>query len=256
MQEFSMYYLLREISINGVKSRPRDQDIIEIPYFQGIISSPWSSYRARNYPLDYFKYELQWYLNADPRDQRICKHAKMWNKLVQDDGRIFSNYGYYWFNPEYLGGMSGFDWVIHSLKEDPDTRQAYIPMNNASHAFIGNADFVCTKGIQFRIINGQLYCHVAMRSSDAILGLATDLPCFWALWLMVAQTLSVPTGKMIFSADSVHIYERHFAMVSQILRNGPLDVIFHRIPELTDAQDLIKQKFESPFGKWLTEVTL
>lgn len=256
MREYDVYYLLKEISINGIESRPRNQRILELPYFQGVIKSPWSNYKERKYPINYFKQELQWYLHANPYDQRICEHATMWNKLIQEDGRILSNYGYYWFNPEYMNGMSGFDWVLSILKSDPHSRQAYIPMNNFTHCFKGNADFVCTKGIQFRIINNKLLCHVAMRSSDAIFGLATDLPCFWALWNMLAVELDISKGDMIFSADSVHIYEHHFEMVSRILRAGPTDTVFYAIPEITDAQDLIQEKFQSPFGKWLTEAKL
>lgn len=256
MIEYDVYHLLKHISIQGTKTFPRDQEILEVMYFQGIIKSPWSNYTKRRYPIDYFRYEFQWYLNADPYDQRICKHATMWNKLVQKDGRILSNYGYYWFNKEYMNGLSGFDWVVNTLRLDPDSRQAYIPMNNFTHAFSGNPDFVCTKGIQFRLLDGKLHCHVAMRSSDAIYGLATDLPCFWALWIMVAIELGVPKGHMVFSADSLHIYAKHYPMVSDILRAGPLDTVFYSIPEMTDAQDLLQQKFESPFGKWLTEVKL
>lgn len=256
MKEYDVYDILMQIMVRGLKSSPHGKEILEIPYFQGYIICPWSSYPARKYPIDYFKREMQWYLGANPYDNRICKHAKMWLKIRQDDGRIFSNYGYYWFNKSYLNGMSGFDWVIHCLKSDRDSRQAYIPMNGAPHAFIGNKDFVCTKGIQFRIINNTLHCHVAMRSSDAIYGLATDLPCFFTLWAMVAVELQIECGDFVFSADSLHVYEQHFDMVHQLLDDGKREYIPVGAPGVESASDLIEGKFESEFGKWLLEAKL
>ena len=251
MEAYTVYDILKEITLKGRSSAPRGEVIKELNYFQGQILFPWSSYKARNYSSDYFKREFLWYLNADPYDQRICKFAKMWEKISQKDGRIFSNYGYYWFGPQ-----NGFQWVVDTLRADPDSRQAYIPMNSKEHAFKGNLDFVCTKGIQFRIINEELWIHVSMRSSDAIYGLGTDLPCFWTLWTMVAVELGMPLGRFIFSSDSVHVYEKHFKMVAKILEDGPFMLREIGYPVLASAQDLITGEFKSRFGRWLTRVSL
>jgi thymidylate synthase len=174
----------------------------------------------------------------------------MWGKLLQNDGRIFSNYGHFWFT------QGGFDWVVKTLSKDVDSRQAYIPMCNASHMFEGNKDVVCTKGIQFRMRHGFLNMHVSMRSSDAIYGLATDLPCFWTLWQMVACQMGVRIGEFIFSADSVHIYEKHYEMAEQMICEGELVHIHPEPPAVTSASDLINQQYMTPFGRWLTEVWL
>lgn len=254
MKSYSVYDILQEVATLGHKSSPRGQEVIDLEYFQGEIAAPFSNYKSRNYPMDYFKAEFQWYLNADPYDQRIFKHAKMWEKIQQVDGSILSNYGQYWF-----GWQDGFQWVVDTLTADPDSRQAYIAMNNHTHAFKGNPDFVCTKGIQFRIKDGHLNMHVDMRSSDAIYGLATDLPCFWFLWKMVGITLGVPFGKFVFSADSLHIYSRHYDMVRDILADGPGALVPISVPAIcdkTDVEDLLSGDFRSDFGKWLTTVKL
>jgi thymidylate synthase len=176
----------------------------------------------------------------------------MWKKLVQPDGAILSNYGYYWFGPQ-----NGFKWVCDTLKADPASRQAYIAMNNYSHAYPGNPDFVCTKGIQFRIKYGLVNMHVAMRSSDAIYGLGTDLPCFYTLWHMVCKELDRAPGKFIFSADSVHIYERHFEMTENIIKyDYDVDDILAPMPTITDVNDLLEGRYESKFGCWLMEAPL
>ena len=220
MRNYVIYDIWKKIMEEGRESSPRDQKIKELDYFQGYIDNPWSTYKARRYPINYAKREFQWYLGANPFDTRICKHAAMWGKIMQPNGRIFSNYGYYWFNKEYLNGLSGKDWVINILKKDPDSRQAYIPMNNKDHCFEGNKDVVCSKGPQFRIIDGALNIHVSFRSSDAVYGLGTDLPTYWWLWELVASELFIPRGQMIFSADSLHIYEKHWSMINQVIKDG------------------------------------
>ena len=248
MNTYKVNQIIEEIMSNGQVKYPRGQKILELQYFQGLIESPWSTYPSRKYPMDYCKREMQWYLGANPYDHRICNHAKMWTKIMQIDSGIFSNYGYYWFGPQ-----NGFQWVFDSPQNDADSRQADIAMNNYLHAFKDNKDFVCTKGIQFRLNGGYLDMHVAMRSSDAIYGLGTDLPCFTMLQNMVACELGVQVGHFIFSSDSIHVYSKHFEMAKRISTEQlePVDM-----PAITDTEDLITGTFESPFGEWLMEAPL
>jgi len=256
MKNYVVYDIWKEIMEHGRESSPRGQKIKELDCFQGTIDNPWSTYSARNYPLSYAKREFQWYLNADPYDDRIAKYAKMWSKIQQDTGEIFSNYGYYWFNPTYINGMSGFDWVVSTLLNDLDSRQTYLPMNNTDHLWVGNKDVVCSKGPQFRVINGALDIQVSFRSSDAVFGLGTDLPTYWWLWEMVALTLKLPRGRMVFEANSLHIYEPHWSMIEKVLLDGYSSFTPVDYPEITSVIDLISDNFKSDFGQWLQESPL
>jgi len=66
---------------------------------------------------------------------------------------------------------------------------------------------------------------VSMRSNDAVLGLANDVPAFTIFQELMALDLSEALGKpiglgdYIHQANSLHIYERHFSMVESILDN-------------------------------------
>lgn len=245
-----VYDIISEIMEKGITTKPRNLEIKEINYFSAVIDNPWSNYPARNYPIDYFKREMQWYLGADPFDLRICKYSKVWKKIIQSNGAIFSNYGYYWFGPQ-----KGYFNCLNTLKKDKYSRQAYLPMCSYLHMFEGNPDVVCTKGIQFRIIKEKLHMHVTMRSSDAIYGFATDLPCFYTLMKMMALDLEIPLGSFIFSSDSVHIYESQYDLAENILKNGK-DQIDYNIPKLTSTSDLILEKYKSEFGRWLNKAKL
>lgn len=246
-----------EVMLNGRESSPRGLMIKEIDQFRCIVSSPWSTYPARNYPMDYFKAEAQWYLNANAYDDRIFKHASMWKKIAQEDGRIFSNYGHYWFAPILEHKISAFYWILETLDNDPDSRQAIIPMCGREHLFEGNKDVVCTKCIQFRIVEGKLNMHVDMRSSDAVFGVGTDWPCFSMLQEMVALGLDIPIGKFIFSTDSLHIYEKHWNMVIKAMHDGEDAFIPPTIPVMDSVDDLLHGALNhSAYGKWLAQVTL
>jgi thymidylate synthase len=247
MRQYDVLDIITEIFLYGKESKPRGKLIREIEYFQGEVTNPWSNYEGRNFNLDYVKREFQWYLNADPYDTRICKYAKIWNKIVQDDGRIYSNYGQYWFT-------YGIDWVAQTLTDDPNSRQAIIPMLSKEHLFTGNKDVVCSVGPQFRIVDGKLNMHVKFRSSDAIFGLGTDLPTYWWLWEMAAVRLNADKGIFVFSADSLHIYDYHFGMAEQIIFASLKEWVWY--PPITDVNDLLFGKFESDFGKWLLEAPL
>lgn len=249
MQQHEVIDMWTHVMLLGRTSAPRGEKIRELDLYRAEIINPFSTYLGRKYPIQYLKEEFKWYLNGDPYDDSICKHAKMWRKIQQPGGVIFSNYGYLWFRRRNRQGTTAFDWVVTTLLEDPDSRQAVIPMLGVEHIFEGNKDVVCTKAISFRIIDGELNMNVEMRSSDAVFGVGTDLPCFSFLHQMVACKLHIPVGKFVFNADSLHIYEKHWNMVNDV-RNK---TIFSQplIPAITDADDLLDGDFDSDFGRWL-----
>ena len=243
--------ILRTLRNFGEEVNPRGQKVKELCRLSTDISYPFTSYNARKMNLDYIRREFQWYLNADPMDDRICKYAKLWKIIQQDDGRILSNYGQYWF-----GDQGGYHKVIKSLIDDPDSRQAYIPMLGRQHMFEGNKDVVCTKGIQFLIRNSRLDMYVDMRSQDAIFGMTNDLPTFWWLWEMVALEIGVQRGKFHHNVTSFHVYERHYGMLDGIVNEGDSGFYLVDYPPITDTEDLLSGKFKSPFGQWLMESPL
>lgn len=245
----NIHSIWKKILNEGTIISPRGSLCKELKYVQFEITDLSQDFPSRNFNLDYAKREFQWYLTADKFNLDICKYAKLWIKIIQNDNSINSNYGQYWFR------NNGFKWVTECLTIDPDSRQAYIPMLGAQHMFPSNKDVVCTKGIQFSITDDMLDMHVAMRSSDAVYGMATDLLTFKWLQEMVACDLNVDVGRLIFSADSLHIYEKHFDLVETVV-NTP--EVANKIiwPAITDVKDLLDETYESLFGKWLTEVKL
>lgn len=203
----------------GLTLKPRNQEIREIENLQLVVYSmyPFMNFPSRKYNVNYFKKEMIWKLGADSFDDSIKNHAKMWESVQNSDGSFNSNYGQYWF-----GEQLGLHKAFNELVSDKDSRRATIPMLSAKHIGHGVKDTVCTGHITFHIRNGILNMSVSMRSSDQIFGLGTDIPTFAVLHRMMHGML-IPIhgllglGKITITADSSHIYERHFEMVGKII---------------------------------------
>ena len=253
MHEVTAKAAFTEVYLDGKVSAPRGKPVKEVLYYRQEIQYPFHNFdfRVRD-NLAYIKIEFLWYLRGDPFDDSICKHAAIWKTIKQPNGRIFSNYGYYWFNRLNKDRHSGFGHAANLLLADPDTRQAYIPMLGNEHMFTGNMDVVCTKGIAFRIVNGKLDMHAAMRSSDLAIGSSIDWPTFSFLHEMMAVQLNIERGRFIFSTDSLHVYEKDWEYMENVVNCDPYtSVRKYIIPPITSVEDLLDGTFKSPFGKWL-----
>jgi len=178
----------------------------------------------RHLSLQYLGAEILWYLSGDKTTEKIEKYASMWRHLKGKNGEVNSNYGEIIFfqNLENYNG-SQFDWVISSLKEDKNSRQAIINFNQPKHKKKGTLDFVCTETEQFLIRNNKLLQIVNMRSNDLIYGFCYDMPFFSLVQQKVLAKLknkiypNLELGEYIHTCGSLHIYQRHFQLLDDIV---------------------------------------
>lgn len=222
-----------------------------------------TSFKARKMNLDYAKREWLWYLTADRMDDSICQHATMWQKLKQEDGSFFSNYGQYMFQQGLAGPdrPSQFEYVIKQLKADPYSRRASMVLLQPYHLFEENTDTVCTYAINFCIEAGHLHMTVHMRSNDVIFGFTNDAFCFWNLYEFVYRVLkhSMPDleyGDYTHIVDSMHVYERHYEMIASIVADDAGGYSNTPIPR-PSAQEVIQlinsrgQHGNGAYSNWL-----
>jgi thymidylate synthase len=215
-----------------------------------------TNFAHRKMSLAYAKREWLWYLGANPKDDSICEHATAWAKLKQPDGSFYSNYGQYLFGkPE--GGSSQFEYVIRTLKADPQSRRASMMLLKAEHLFPENTDTVCTYAINFFINQGHLDMTVMMRSNDVIWGFTNDAFCFWQLYLFVYQVLKKTMPKLQFGsythmANSMHVYDRHYAMIHQILIDPSFKSVTVPQPTALEVLSLVLSKGKEGEGDYTT----
>jgi thymidylate synthase len=253
--------IYRDVKERGQLVAPRGQTVLEIEDYSYVLPPfvRFQSFVSRKLNLNYIKDEMLWYIKGDRYDTSIASKAKIWQGIINRDGTINSNYGQYIF-----AGPKQFDNVVRILTEDRDSRRASIMILNDNHLLSDTKDVPCTYGINFRIRNDKLNMSVMMRSQDAIFGMANDCPAFSFIHEMMLNALrrQYPTldyGTYHHTANSFHIYERHFAMLDRLVADdpyvpvdcpkisGPDEVAFLRALDFS----AIPQQFA--FAKWLTE---
>lgn len=222
-----------------VKSSPRGKAIREILNYSFAVRDPSSTPivtldKERNEVIrDYLAKEFKLYDSGETSAEEFSKASKFWGQLANPDGTINSAYGHLiWFladhgNTDFEGKMrTPWEWAKLCLTHDKDTRQAVLRFSRPNHQWDGNKDQVCTLHGCFMIRANKLFFSVVMRSSDAVRGLAYDLPWFAYIQEKMRQELlmtynGLKLGELHFMAHSSHIYEDHTIVKAANMAYGP-----------------------------------
>src|SRR3990167_11486333 len=215
----SFIKIYQDLRLLGKIVYPRELMVLEIEnyHYQLQPRERFVNFQARHLNLSYIKQEFMWYLNGDPTDISITEYAKLWKTMINGKGIINSNYGQYIFPNQ-------FNYVVKELVKDKDSRRASMVILNSNHLLSGDADLPCTYALNFRIRQNQLNMTVHMRSQDAILGLANDVPFFSFVHEMIYHYFTnqyslLTLGYYDHFVDSLHVYEKHLSMLEEIVTN-------------------------------------
>jgi len=171
--------------------------------------------RLPNY--DYIKREIEWYESQSLYVSDIPGQTpKIWEDVADSTGKINSNYGYLiWSKHNYRQ----YDHVLEELENNPNSRRAVMIYNRPDMWYdykrYGMSDFICTYSNTFLIRDNKLISHYLMRSQDSVMGYNNDVG--WAKHVQKKLLADLkPTypdlelGDLIWTATSLHVYERHF----------------------------------------------
>ena len=170
--------------------------------------------RKPNY--DYIQKELNWYKSQSLNIFKMDNPPKIWKQICSTNGQINSNYGWCIFSIE---NYSQYDNVLKELINNKNSRRATMIYNRPSMHYDYNVngmdDFICTYANQFFIRDNKLISHYIMRSNDVVFGYNNDYA-----WAKYVQTKlyndlkqfypKLTLGEIIWTASSLHLYERHF----------------------------------------------
>lgn len=204
---------------------PRGMEIKEITDFSFVVKNPASCLyenSRRSSQKKYIAAEFLWYFSGRRDLAFIQRYASFWKQIADSDGNLNSAYGHLLFNRKNDHGKTQWQWAHDSLVADKDTRQAIMHFNTPDHQYDGNKDFVCTLTGIFQIRENRLNFTITMRSNDIILGTATDVAFFCILQMQMHKLLKekypdLKLGTYTHYAHSLHIYERHFDLVKEML---------------------------------------
>lgn len=182
----------------------------------------------------YAEHEEDWY---DSKDLCINGHPgiednKTWRMCATVDGHVNSNYGYLVYG-DRSPGASQFEYAMKNLDLDyfgNSGRQSIIYYagpemqvwnNDGVHA---DHDFTCTISTQHIVTNGRLDYIVTQRSCDLVFGLTYDLYHHCRVYENMMECLrkrygasKIKYGKIIYNFGSLHVYERHWDLIKEIL---------------------------------------
>jgi len=206
-------------------SSPRGMKIFEMTDAAIVVEDPTFCLYENDRRSSQFKYiaaELVWYFTGRNDADFITPYAKFWDQIKNKDGSVNSAYGNLIFTEQLEDGRNQYRWALDSLIQDKDSRQAILHFNKPSHQWYGNKDFVCTLNGIFQIRDNRLNFTVDMRSNDLILGTPTDVAFFCLLQIQMLEHLrkyypELELGTYTHIAHSLHLYERHFDLVSEML---------------------------------------
>jgi thymidylate synthase len=165
---------------------------------------------------DYVDRELAWYKSQSLNVNDIPGGPPaIWKQVADKDGFINSNYG--WCIWSEMNGNQ-YDHAVNELRINPESRRAVMIYTRPSMWYKYNAcgmsDFMCTNAVQYVIRHGQVNAIVQMRSNDVVFGYKNDYAWQKHVLDLVAADLDVPAGVILWNAGSLHVYERHFDLIS------------------------------------------
>jgi thymidylate synthase len=175
--------------------------------------------RKPNY--DYIERELEWYKSQSLFVADIPGETPaIWKQVADKDGKINSNYGYLIWSQE---NGDQYSHVLDELRHNPNSRRAVMIYNRPSmhtdYYANGMSDFICTYANTFLIRDGKLISHYLMRSNDTVFGYTADVHWSLRVQKQLALDLGVEVGDLIWTATSLHVYERHFKFIEDLMND-------------------------------------
>jgi len=205
----------------GSLTSPRNMKTLELLNVWCTLTDPKKSIctlKSRKLSHKYLNAELDWYRSGDLSISKIKNYSSMWERIADDYGYVNSNYGYWAKHHKCNNYITQFTWCAEQLYKDPNSRRAVINYNNPDHKYEDVKDFPCTISQHFYVRKGFLDSVVLMRSNDLIYGFCYDVPYFTLIQKELAQLLNIKLGNYMHYAMSMHIYEKHFKMMANIIK--------------------------------------
>ena len=144
--------------------------------------------------------------------------------LNREPGDCGPNYGFQWrhfgakyvdFKTPVLGGVDQIENVIRDIKNNPFSRRLIVSAWNPVDIESTNLP-PCHSFFQFYVDNGELSCHVFLRSNDTGLGMPSNLASYSLLTNMIAHLTDLKPGELVYSVSDLHWYADSLSQMKEI----------------------------------------
>ena len=205
---------LKLLKDQGRKTNPRGFTCYEIIAPQIILTNPLNcliTIKERKLNYAYLIVEKFTYLGQISKPDLLLRYNKQMSNYINDITNDFDGaYGLRILRNHQL------DWCYNLIKNDPDTRQAVITINDFTDRR-SSKDIPCTLSFQFLLRDGKLDMIVNMRSNDIIWGTCLDIPACFFVQEVLSFCLGVEVGRYIHQPGSLHYYDHHGNLINELL---------------------------------------
>ena len=171
---------------------------------------------------EYVARELEWYDSESLKVADIPGGTpKIWQQVASKNGEINSNYGWAIYSEQ---NHKQFWSVLLELIANPNSRRAVMiytrPTMHQDYCRDGMSDFMCTNAVQYLIRDNKVHAVVQMRSNDVVFGYKNDRAWQSEVLNRLVRSLNMLAqhnyyaGDIIWNVGSLHIYERHFNLLT------------------------------------------
>jgi thymidylate synthase len=147
---------------------------------------------------------------------------KWWDEWDIGDGTIGQRYG------RTIAKYQLMDRLLSGLMKDPFSRRHIINMYQYSDLEETKGLYPCAYEIMFSVRKEQdeliLDMTLIQRSNDYLVAGFINKIQYTALLMMVAGHCNYKVGKFCHLVQNLHIYDRHFDAVSELLNKEPLNI--------------------------------
>lgn len=152
-------------------------------------------------------HELIWFLKGDTNIKYLKENGvSIWDEWADENGNLGRVYGAQWRD---FGGIDQINDLLHSLKNNPDSRRmivsAWNPVDVPQMALPP-----CHTLWQCYVAGGKLSLQLYQRSADVFLGLPFNIASYSLLTHMLAQVSGLEVGDLIMTLGDAHLYNNHF----------------------------------------------
>lgn len=196
----------------------------------------------RRISVKYLIGEWLWYERGSNSLDEISSYSKFWENISDDNQSVNSAYGHRLLGINKNIGINQWEWAKQQLIDDKESRRAVMFIALPSDMKSQTKDFPCTAYLQFFIREDQLYLVANMRSNDLVLGFTYDAPSFTLFQEKMLLELQyhypkLKMGKYIHIAGSMHVYEKHYGMIRNVIADKYHNLTLH-MPRISDLEEI------------------
>lgn len=252
--------LIRHIKTNGVSKTDRTGTGTQSVFGYQMrfdLSKGFPMVTTKKLHLKSIIHELLWFLKGDTNIAYLQENGvRIWNEWADEQGNLGPVYGYQWrnWNGEEIDQIKE---IIHSLKNNPDSRRMLVSAWNPSVLPDTSVSFSenvannkaalppCHAFFQFYVADGKLSCQLYQRSADVFLGVPFNIASYALLTMMMAQVCDLTPGDFVHTFGDAHIYDNHKEQIELQLSRTPKSLPTMKMnPEVKDIFAFTYEDFE------------